>query len=61
MNKFKMTYIGKPIETKSDVEDFRNKLDKQRVKSKTIREVELLGYAYFLLRQVEIIIEREKK
>jgi hypothetical protein len=56
MNKLKMTYQGQPIRNKSDLQKMLSLLDSERLKAKRLREVHLLGYAYFLAKQVENVL-----
>jgi len=53
MNKLKMTYQGQPIRNKSDLQKILSILDSERNKAKRLREIHLLGYAYYLVNEIE--------
>ena len=59
MDKMKLTYQGSTIKSKADIEKMLVLLDKERSKSKRLRELELLGYAYFLLNELKKQLTKE--
>lgn len=53
MDKLRMIYKGKTLKNEGDIQELKNILDNERRKARRIREIELLGYSYYLLDQLK--------
>ena len=53
-----MTYQGQPIKNKLDMQKVLEKLDSERNKAKRFKEVELLGYAYYLVNELDKMLQQ---
>ena len=52
----KMTYQGQPIKNITALQAIRRKLDDELHKSKRLREAYLLGYAYYIVNELDKIL-----
>lgn len=53
MDKLRMIYKGKTLKNEGDIQELKSILDNERRKARRIREIELLGYSYYLLDQLK--------